>query len=315
LLGLTCINLLIMRHLYYDGTKKPKIYPRVLGARYSAPWSIWSDRGTHFINEVIEELCRVFKITTVLTPPYRPQANSAEERNGGEAVRHLRALTKEPDARELWSVVLALANRIVDHTYLVYVVPQSGDRGMFDPFRPLNETVPVSTEFVTQLRRTYERMLDATSTRILAEQRKVERVRAGDKTRPVAAGDLVLIRCPVRPPSKLHERVAGPFQVVQRKGNLIFAKDLTSERVLERNAEMVIPFLQPYPMSKEELVKVAARDLNEVGLTAISNHRGSVKKRAAMEIQVQWDDGEVSWEPWSVAKKLEALDQYIKDHP
>jgi hypothetical protein len=296
-----------------------------ISARYSAPWSIRSDRGTHFVNEIIEELCRVFKITRVLTPPYRPQANSAEERNGGEAIRHLRALTEEPDARELWSVVLALANRIVDHTYkwwlgcrpidLVYVVPQSGDRGMFDPFRPVNETVPVSTEFVTQLRRTYERMLDATSTRILAEQRKLERVRAGDKTRPVVAGDLVLIRYPVRPPSKLHERVAGPFQVVQRKGNLIFAKDLTSERVLERDAEMVIPFLQPYPMSKEELVKVAARDLNEVGVTAISNHRGSVKKRAAMEFQVQWDDGEVSWEPWSVVKKLEALDQYIKDHP
>ena len=136
---------------------------------------------------------------------------------------------------------------------------------------------------MTQLRRTYELMLDATSTRILAEQRKLERVRAGAKTRSVTAGDLVLIRYPTRPPSKLHERVAGPFQVVQRKGNLIFAKDLTSERVLERDAEMVIPFLQPYPMTQEELVKVAARDVNEVGVTAIIDHRGAVKKYTAME--------------------------------
>jgi hypothetical protein len=103
--------------------------------------------------------------------------------------------------------------------------------------------------------------------------------------------------------------------VVQRKGNLIFAKDLTSERVLERDAEMVIPFLQPYPMSQEELRKVAARDMNEVGVTALINHRGTAKKRATMEFQVQWDDGEITWESWDVVKKLEALDKYIKDHP
>ena len=294
-------------------------------ARYTAPWAIRSDRGTHFVNEIIEELYRVFVITGVFTPPYRPQANSMEERNGGESMRHLRALTEEPEAREIWSVILPLPTRIVNNTYkwwlgcrpndLVYLVPPSGERGLFDPFRPVNETVPVSTEFMTQLRRAYEVMLDATSNRILAEQRKLERVRAGSKTSPVGAGDLVLIRYPARPPSKLHERVAGPFQVVQRKGNLIFAKDLTSERVLERDAEMVIPFLQPYPMSQEELRKVAARDMNEVGVTALINHRGTVKKRAAMEFQVQWDDGEITWEPWDVVKKLEALDKYIKDHP
>ena len=268
---------------------------------------------------------QVFKITGILTPPYRPQANSAEDRNGDKEMRHLRALTEEPEAKEIWSAVMPLATRIVNHTYkwwlgcrpndLVYLVPQSGDRGLFDPFRPVNETVPVSTEFMTQLRRAYERMLDATSRNILAEQRKLERVRAGALTKPVAAGDLVLIRYPVRPPSKLHERVAGPFQVVQRKGNLVFAKDLTSERVLERDAEMVIPFLQPYPMSQEELMKVAGRDLNEVGVTAITGHRGPVKKYTTMEFQVAWDDGETTWEPWKVVKKLEALDQYIKDHP
>jgi len=247
-----------------------------------------------------------------------------EERNGGESVRHLRALAEEPEAREIWSVVLPISTRIVNTTYkwwlgcrpndLVYLVPPSGERGLFDPLRPVNETVPVSTEFMTQLRRAYEVMLDATSNRILAEQRKLERVRAGAKTSPVEAGDLVLIRYPVRPPSKLHERVAGPFQVVQRKGNLIFAKDLTSERVLERDAEMVIPFLKPYPMSQEELRKVAARDLNEVGVTAIIDHRGTVKKRKTMEFRVQWDDGEVTWESWDVVKKLEALDKYIQDH-
>ena len=62
-------------------------------------------------------------------------------------------------------------------------------------------------------------------------------------------------------------------------------------------------------------MKVAGRDLNEVGVTAITGHRGPVKKCTTMEFQVAWDDGETTWEPWKVVKKLEALDQYIKDHP
>ena len=55
--------------------------------------------------------------------------------------------------------------------------------------------------------------------------------------------------------------------------------------------------------------------MNEVGVTAIIDHRGAAKKRKTMEFRVQWDDGEVAWESWDIVKKLEALDKYIKDHP
>ena len=36
-------------------------------ARYSAPQQVRSDRGTHFVNEIIEELLRVFKVMGIVT--------------------------------------------------------------------------------------------------------------------------------------------------------------------------------------------------------------------------------------------------------
>lgn len=61
-------------------------------ARYGCFRRVRSDRGSHFVNEVIEEFLRLFEIQQVLTLAQRPQANALAERNGGEVMRHLRAI-------------------------------------------------------------------------------------------------------------------------------------------------------------------------------------------------------------------------------
>jgi hypothetical protein len=289
-------------------------------ARYGAPQQIRSDRGTHFVNEIVEELLRMFKVTGIVTPPYRPQANGIEERTGGEVVRHLRALVTNPDARELWSVVLPLAVRIVNHTYkswlgcrpcdLVHIQPGAPDRGLLDPFRPVNEVVPITTAFLSELHRAYERMLDHSSQLVLEGQKKLEGDRNKQATKPVNVGDLVLVRYPVQPPSKLHSRVAGPFRVVKRLGNLVAVKDLTCDRVIERDAEMVIQFRQPPGATEHDLTQVAAQDMLEHEVDRIVGHRGAVTK-AKIEFLVQWKDGESSWETWKTVQKLAALDEYL----
>jgi transposase InsO family protein len=55
-------------------------------ARYGCFRQIRSDRGTHFVNEVIVEFLRLFEIQHVLTLAERPQANAIVERNGGEVM-------------------------------------------------------------------------------------------------------------------------------------------------------------------------------------------------------------------------------------
>jgi hypothetical protein len=293
-------------------------------ARYTAPARIRSDRGTHFVNGIIEEILRIFMITGITTPPYRPQANGIAEVNGGQTVRHLKALVDQPEAKVVWSVVLPLATRIVNHTYqarlgcrpadLVTVAPPSGVRGILDPVRPLTEQLPLKTEFVAELHRAHESMLDAASTRLIAEQRRLEQENGAAEVRPLSPGDLVLLHYPVRPPSKLHSRVAGPFRVVERKGNLIYARDLTCERVIERDAEMWTPFHAPHSMSETELRKIAATDLGETNVEAILNHRGGIT-RSKIEFEVLWSDGEKTWEPWITVRHLALLDTYIETHP
>ena len=158
-------------------------------------------------------------------------------------------------------------------------------------------------------------MLDAASTRLLAEQKRLEQENGPTTSvRPLSPGDLVLLHYPTRPPSKLHSRVAGPFRVVERRGNLIYARDLTCERVIERDAEMWTPFHVPRSMSETELRKIAAADLGETNVEAIVNHRGEAIK-SKIEFEVLWSDGEHTWESWKTKRKLAALDAYLEAHP
>jgi hypothetical protein len=98
-------------------------------------------------------------------------------------------------------------------------------------------------------------------------------------------------------------------------GNTISVKDLTSERVIQRDAEMLIRFRQPVPMTEEDLVAVAARDLGELTVVEIFGHRGRPSQRTFMTFQVKWSDGDVTWEPWQVVKKLAALEAYLATQP
>jgi len=177
----------------------------------------------------------------------------------------------------------------------------------------VNEVNPITSTFLAELHYAHELMLDETSRRILAEQQKLEKANKDPAPRAIAIGELVLMRYPVQPPSKLHSRVCGPFRVIQRVGNLVRVQDLTCSRVLERDAAMLIPFLQPRAITEQELIRIAAQDMGETGVIAILKHRGP-KTKENIKFLVQWDDGDSSWEAWPVVQKLKALDEYLDQH-
>ena len=55
------------------------IYERII-CRHGCPKIIMSDRGTHFRNKLVDELCRKFEIKHKLLSPYHPQTNGLVER-------------------------------------------------------------------------------------------------------------------------------------------------------------------------------------------------------------------------------------------
>ena len=52
-------------------------------SRYGCPKELVSDRGTHFVNDVIKELTEKYKIKHRLTSPYHPRANGQTEKTNG----------------------------------------------------------------------------------------------------------------------------------------------------------------------------------------------------------------------------------------
>ena len=112
-------------------------------ARYGCFRRLRSDKGTHFVNEIIMEFLRLFEIQQVLTLAERPEANRLVERNGGEVMRHLRALIAPRDCRDIWSVMLPLSQRIINKTLkqviqnaphnLIHYAPTDLNRGILSP--------------------------------------------------------------------------------------------------------------------------------------------------------------------------------------
>jgi hypothetical protein len=290
--------------------------------RYGAPARIRSDRGTHFVNEVIEELVRTLDMVHIVTPPYRPAANSMIERNGKETGRHLRAAVLLPDLKERWSVVLPLVSRIVNKTYrdylgccpndLVFLVPPAVERGLegvFEPERVVSELLPITTEFMKELVTANERLLDQASSLLLERQNRL----AGPvvEERNFKVGELVLVSYPTAPPSKLHARVSGPYRVTQIDRNLVTVQDITGSKVIQRDISMVVPFRVPAGTTEAHLKEVAASDLGESVVVSISGVRGNPAKKQSLQFEVRWEDGEVSWEPHSNVSKLKVLDEYL----
>jgi len=291
-------------------------------ARYGCFRSLRSDRGSHFVNEIIDEFLRLFEIQRVLTLPERPQANAIVERNGGEVTRHLRALVAARDLRPMWSVMLPLAQRIINHTWkrsigttphqLLHWAPTDLDRGLFTPFGEAPVIPPLKSEYVLQLQQAYERLLDETSLFVIAEQDKVLAQYVNVEPTDFEVGSYVLMSYLTRPPSKLSARWAGPFRIAAKEGNNVQLEDLTGGPTKTVDVSRLKHFTVAPGV---DVQAVAAADLGEAQVQDILAHRGSARDRAKLEFQVQWTDGDTTWEPWDRVRKLAAVDAYIRAYP
>ena len=139
------------------------------------------------------------------------------------------------------------------------------------------------------------------------------RARYGDvEVRAFETGTYVLMSYLVRPPSKLHCRWEGPFEVMSRQKNTVILRDLTSDVRREVDVSRLRPFVVAPGVDVKAL---AAADLGEAEVAQVLEHRGGARKRAELEFLVSWTDGDQTWEPWEGVKKLQQVDEYIRAHP
>ncbi len=85
--------------------------------RFGVPKILVSDKGTHFLNDLISEMTQRFKINHRKTTPYHPQTNGQTERVNGILVGILRKTVI--DSKRDWDVKLNAALWAYRTTYKV----------------------------------------------------------------------------------------------------------------------------------------------------------------------------------------------------
>ena len=111
--------------------------------RFGTPTQLVSDRGSHFVNKVIEEFISLVGTDHCLTLAYSSQQNAKVERVNKEINRHLRALTYESNSVETYKYHLPIVQRILNSAYSDKTLMSSAqmlfgnainlDRGLFLP--------------------------------------------------------------------------------------------------------------------------------------------------------------------------------------
>jgi transposase InsO family protein len=98
--------------------------------RHGVPKEILSDRGTHFNNALIDELCRRYQTKHRLTSSYRPQTNGMVERFNRTIGESLAKLVMDKDGEKEW-------DDYVDAVLLAYRTKKHETTG-FTPFYLVN---------------------------------------------------------------------------------------------------------------------------------------------------------------------------------
>ena len=147
--------------------------------RYNVPASIQSDRGSEFVNKIIQEFIKVIGTEHVKTVQYSKEENAVVERCNREILRHARGLIYQIGNGNQWSNYLPLVQRILNSevhdsigvslAQLLYSNAIDLDRGIFLPLDAVSGSNNLS-KFTQQMLSTQNRLLHEASKRQQAKR-------------------------------------------------------------------------------------------------------------------------------------------------
>lgn len=215
--------------------------------RHGCPKEILTDRGTHFVNEMLDSLCNTLGVKHKLSTAYHPQTNGLVERFNRtlcEALAKYAGEKKDDWDLYLPSVLFAYRTKRHETTrhepfYLIYgreailpiefLVPTVQiDLPVTDPQEDLLNRVRMISGQVTQAR-------EATQDRIYQSQQK-QKQKFDQTIKPIQykIGDLVLLyKSQLRGKQKLEERWSGPYYVHEILPNGAYKLRTMDDKVLK----------------------------------------------------------------------------------
>jgi hypothetical protein len=108
----------------------------------------------------------------------------------------------------------------------------------------------------------------------------------------------------------------GPFQVVNRLGDIYTIKNLLDGKPFDTHISALRPFFyDPLRINPKD---VAVANAREFYIDRILSHRGDINAKTKMEFLVRWLDyteDDDSWEPFGNLRNTEQLITYMRNDP
>ena len=294
--------------------------------RFGAPERVRSDNGKQFVNTMISEFFQIVGTGRELSIAYSHEENGIIERANKETLKNLRNILFDKNVISEWSDVAPLVERIhnarahsttgVSPASLIFGNSVDLDRGLFLPHE---QGVPSITYSAWQAR-----MLDRQARIIAVAQKHLEADASRHALKQPAHptlypnGSYVLQSYPDGElPSKFHTPHAGPYRVLNSRGNTYSVQNLVTMKAHNVQVKFLRPF--HYNPDTTDPLTVALKDDKYFVMERVMGHRGDPKKRKLLEFQVKWlglEYDKDQWQPWSYVRRGGAvLDDYLKTVP
>ena len=298
--------------------------------RYGIPREVQSDNGSQYVSQTVEQLLQLLQVSKRYTVPYRPQANGIVERSNKEILKHLRAILFDRRTSDKWSQSLPLVQRIINTAHhsaigtyplrLLFGDAISATSGLltdWDDLTRLGQHEAYSAYIETLNEQLRAVVLASQDTLKNVVERRLQKSPLTPTT--FAVGDYVLLKYPSGPPDKLKLHWKGPYQVARIEGQTYYLRDLLTAKEIPRFVDQLKLFKQEEDTQPSDIAELAAIDNDVYLVEKIIGHRGNYKKSNTLYFKVQWQgypiaNDESDWIPWSEARKLVLLKDYLKDH-
>jgi hypothetical protein len=301
--------------------------------RYGTPMSIRSDRGSQFVNTVINQLLGILQVEHEMTLAYSKEHNSIVERANKEVMRHLTAIIFDRRISSSWSMeFLPMVQRImnakvhdtigVSPAELLFGKAINLYSGLISPIPPeslLSATVQAAegrlSDHVGKIVSAQNKLIAiARDNQLVSDSYHLQEPSPTKEVYPI--NSYVMYRPPSGGRTKMQLPNAGPYIVVNISGDTYSIQDLLTNKVEDTHVHNLTDFKFD-PSSGIDPVEVAARNAGVYVVNKILSHRGTPKKRLDMQFLVSWkgfSDKDNTWEPYTNVRQTQAFVDYCTAH-
>ena len=213
--------------------------------RFGAPTQIRSDRGSHFVNEVIKEFLSLMGTEHCMTLSYSSQENAIVERINKEINRHIRSFTFESNSVDNYRLALPIVQRILnsaysDHTKVSAAQMLFGnalnlDRSVFLPPFERPDSIQALSTTASNMLRIQDEIMSKARMILTRDDALHMALHAKDIPTQYIPGSFVLVKYrggtkPPKPPTRLHTFWKGPLRVISNDRSVYTLLDLITNK-------------------------------------------------------------------------------------